>query len=159
MKFAHRTRARLNRWPWLFLTVFACAMLGVGGCAVLEKDADQASKPDLQIPEMTTFIGSKQGDTDEQVVSYIIHLLNTSAGPIHVKWVEPLLSDAFAMRVLSLDHRQAVDVTLAPEEGMEISGELVFDAHGLSKDQILDLEPFMSGMNVASERVLALPGP
>ena len=62
------------------------------------------------------------------------------------------------MRVLSPDRRQAVDVTLAAGDDMEISGKLVFDAQGLTKDQILDLAPFMSGMNVTSERVLALPG-
>jgi hypothetical protein len=152
----NRTRARLIPLSWILL---AALVLGMSGCAALGKDAQQAATPDLQVPELTTSIGRRQGDTDEQVFSYTVYLQNTSEAPIHVKWIEPLLSEPFSPRVLSSDPRLTVDATLAAQEGREISGELVFDAQGLTKDQILALEPFMSGINVASERVLALPGP
>lgn len=67
------------------------------------------------------------------------------------------MSGEFAERITTSDLRVRVDQAISSRTPIEVSGELLFDAAGLSKSEILAMEPFMSGVKVNSERTLAVP--
>jgi len=46
--------------------------------------------------------------------------------------------------------------SIPPGEGIEIKGQIIFDTKGLSKKQITELEPFVTGFRVSTEEIISL---
>ena len=111
----------------------------------------------LEIPEMTSSLGSKDDQPNEQVFSYTFTIVNTNIYVVEILWVKPILSNKLSGKVTTHDLRTLVDQTLQPGEVLEISGKFNFSTEGMTKNQILELEPFITEMRIASEASLPLP--
>lgn len=46
-----------------------------------------------------------------------------------------------------------IDKEIASKQNIEVKGEIVFDSKGLSKEEVVKLEPFITGIKVISEIV------
>lgn len=140
-------------------TLVGLAVLVLVSCVSATPTGSGLSEPGLQIPSVQTSIGAVGGNPDRQAFSYTVALWNKQTEAVHLNWVEPVLSNRFAERVLTEDRRMTVDKTLAPGDAVEVSGQLHFDAAGLSKTELEALQPSLLRMRVSSEQVLQLPGP
>ncbi len=137
-------------WAATVTMVLVC----FSGCA----ESQQACKG-LQICSMTSAIGGvEQNQTDKQRMSYAINLSNDSDQETYISFVEPLLSASINGRIISGDTRIEVNKKLAARGSLEVKGEFVFDSQDLSKQDILALEPIITGYRVGTEQQIELPG-
>ena len=111
----------------------------------------------LEIPEMSSSLGSLEGQPEKQVFSYTIVLVNTNIYEVQVQSIEPILVSELSDKVTTDELRTSVDQSIQPGEVLEISGQFSFDAEGLTKEQILEWEPFINTIRVESEAMLPLP--
>jgi hypothetical protein len=132
-------------------------MLVLTSCGTTSKDLSTDFVSGLEIPEMTTSLGSEGSDTSQQVFSYNITLINTNEYEVEIQWVEPVLSNELQKRVLTEDLKVSVEKAIAPGGLLRISGKFSLKTEGTTKEQILEWEPFLRGMHVASEASLPLP--
>lgn len=112
----------------------------------------------LQISSMQSGIGSvEENNFDRQRYTYSAALVNESDQDMYISLVEPILSVEIKDRVITNNYQEFID-TIAAGETVEIKGEFIFDATGLNKEQIIALEPFITGFRVSTEQILTLPG-
>ncbi len=124
------------------------------GCNTFYCRSDKDSQTGLQIYSKTTSLGSIDNNFDTQRFSYSIYLTNEDSKKQYVKWIEPVLGDSFAKRVTNQDLKVNVNKPIEANETIEIEGELVFDSSDLSKQDIFDLEPYITDIKVVSEKVI-----
>ena len=137
--------------------VLALTMLLLTGCAESADINSDDFVSGLEIPEMTTSLGSEGDKNSLQVFNYTITLINTNKYEVMIQWVEPVVADELKDRVLTEDLKVSSGKAIAPGGLLEISGQFSFDWEGATKEQILDREPFLKGMHVALEASLPLP--
>ena len=127
------------------------------GCAPGSSRTPQ-TESGLLINGLSSSIGGEDGDTSTQVFSYQVTLQNNSRQEVLIQSVEPVLSDQFVEKILNEDLVVQVGQVLPANTYIEVRGEFRFDAAGLSKEEIVEMEPFMTGLRVLAEQVIPLPG-
>ena len=132
--------------------------LFLANCSPSENTRTSASMTGIRITGMSTAIGGVKGNTNEQIFSYNLTLLNAEPVDVVVHWIEPVLVEEVSTRVLTTDRRLIVEKTLAPNTYLEISGKFTFDTEDTTKMQIMSWGPFITGITVSSEMTLSLPG-
>lgn len=65
-----------------------------------------------------------------------------------------MLSEKFIERVSGEDTIIQVNCTIPQESSLDVTGEIVFDAKGLTKEQIDSLMPFIQGVKIIEERII-----
>ncbi|SHH83316.1 hypothetical protein [Clostridium intestinale] len=66
----------------------------------------------------------------------------------------PILSERFASLVSDENVTLDVNRTILKEGSVDISGEIIFKAKGLSKEAIVDLQPFIEKVKITEERII-----
>ncbi len=125
------------------------------GCSIFDCRTEKDSKSGLQIYSITTSIGAIDNNNfDIQRFSYSIYLTNEDSEKQYVKWIEPVLGDSFAKRVTNQDLKVNINKPIEANENIEIEGELIFDSGDLSKQDIVDLEPYITDIKIVSEKII-----
>lgn len=138
-------------------TLLGCAVLIaaalVSGC--MGKDAIP-DKTGLYIYNWSAALGGEGADNEMTRYSYSFYLTNEGPKDVYVKWAEPVLGQEVEERALEGDFRVDLDKAVPPGEGIEIKGQIIFDTKGLSKEQITELEPFVTGLRISTEEIIDL---
>ena len=138
----------------LLIIIPAILLLSLAACTATAPIPPEG----LVINGMSSGIGGDENNYDRQRFSYTVSLQNNQNQDVFIRQITPLISDSNTGRIQTSELDIPVNKTLSPGEFMSASGEFRFDAAGLSKEQILELEPFVTGFNVSSSVVLDLPG-
>lgn len=113
----------------------------------------------LDISSMSTGIGAvdqNNNSHDIQRFSYSINLANNDKDTAFIKEVTLVLPKEFEEALVTKQLPVTVNTELAPKSTIEIKGSLDFKANGLSKDQIIKLNPKILSIKVTNERTISL---
>ncbi|RPJ76800.1 MAG: hypothetical protein EHM20_06995 [Alphaproteobacteria bacterium] len=146
-----------KNFTYLILTSLVALVILFSGCTEINNSSQ--AEEGLNIVESSQAIGAVDGvnDTSIQVCSYDFTLYNGENEKVYIDSVEPLFSKDFLARVLTEDHKIVVNETIEPHSSILIKGQVKFNVSGLSKEQILGFEPYISGINITSTETLLYP--
>lgn len=120
-----------------------------------------SSKPEriggIEITDISSSIGAVDGNTGDietQSFKYTITLKNNEAADMTIISVRPVLSEELLERISNKDITLQVNQVIRPENSLGISGEIIFDAKGLTKEQIIGMEPFVDEIRIVEERTI-----
>jgi len=132
-----------------------CVFLFLIGCN--NTKVHNQAKGGLIIRNWSSGLGSvNENDLDKSVFSYSIHLTNENEKAVFVKSVQPIVKQNIKNMILSENTSIAVNKTINSNETIEITGEIIVDTKGLTKADIVKLEPFITDMKVSSEETISL---
>lgn len=136
------------------ITMFLISILLLSaGCS---KD-NAESKAGIDITGMSSSIGAvgeNTNDFETQSFKYSVSLTNNEAAAINIVSVKPILSEKFLERVSNKDTVIQVNRTISQGSSLDVAGEIIFDAKGLTKEQIIGLEPFIKEFRITEERTI-----
>ncbi|MHB1392867.1 MAG: hypothetical protein ACYCYE_07290 [Clostridia bacterium] len=115
------------------------------------------NKVGIDITSITSSIGAvgeNTNDFETQSFKYTITLTNNETADITIVSVKPILSEKFLERVTNKDTVMQVNRTISQGSSLDVTGEIVFDAKRLTKEQIVGLEPFVKEVKVIEERTI-----
>jgi hypothetical protein len=113
-------------------------------------------KTGLKVDSMwSTSVGAVEATT--QKLSYSITLTNGGDQDIYVKSIKPILAEKVSDRVTSEELIVIVEKPLTTGQSIEIKGEFIMNTAGLSKEEIVELGPFITNIQILSEQILELP--
>ncbi len=143
---------RKDRKIVIYVTALILLLVGTVGCA-----EPQQSSQGLQICSMTSTMGAVDPDqSDEQRLSFTVNLCNDSDEDIYISFIEPLLSADINGRIISGDTRVEVKKKVTAGDSIGIDGEFIFDSSDLSKQDIIAMEPIITGYRVGTEEQIEL---
>jgi len=142
----------------LILCVLLMISLSAIGCTSLGLEKDQANdKTGLQIYSMSTGLGAVSSEnTDQHRLTYTINLTNEDDNEAYIQWIEPILGVGIKDKILTEDLKVVVEKSIPSKGSIEINGVVVFNTKGLSKQEIVELEPFITGIKVVSEKIVII---
>jgi hypothetical protein len=111
----------------------------------------------IAVAGITTSIGAVGEDTtniETQSFHYTITLVNHETAEVQILSLEPTLAEGFNARVISQDIKVDVNQAIAPGGTLQVSGEILFDAKGLTKEEIEALQPFVKDFRITEERTI-----
>lgn len=114
-------------------------------------------KSGISINNIVTSIGAVGNNTDDyetQSFKFTITLTNNEAADIGIVSVEPVLSEKVLERVSGGDAKIQVESIIPKGGSLNVSGEIIFNAKGLTKEQIISLEPFVNEVRIIEERTI-----
>lgn len=115
------------------------------------------SKSGIDINSISTSIGAvgeNTNDFETQSFKFTVTLTNSEAADIVIVSVKPVLSEKFLERVANRDTTIQVNQIIPKGSSLDVSGEIIFDAKGLTKEQIVSLEPFVKKVEIMEERTI-----
>jgi len=118
---------------------------------------DEREKAGIEISIINTSIGAVEknvNDFDTQSFKYTITLINNEPADMSIVSVEPVLSEKFLERVSSGNVKIQLNKVIPMGGSLDVSGEIIFDAKGLTKEQIIGLEPFIKEVKIIEERTI-----
>ena len=126
----------------------------VFGCTSGEREDTKSS---LQIYSMSTGLGAiSRENTHQQCLTYTINLTNEKDQEDYIEWIEPILGEGIKDKVINEDLKVNVKQSISAKGSLEVEGEIVFNTQGLTKEEIINLEPFITGIKVGSEKVIVI---
>ncbi len=114
-------------------------------------------KSGIEINAITTSIGAVKNNTNDfnaQSYKYTITLTNNDIEDLAILSVQPTINSKLVTRVLNTETLIHVNKTIVSEDSLEITGEIIFDASDLTKEQIIELEPFIEDIKITEERII-----
>jgi hypothetical protein len=99
-------------------------------------------------------VGENINDIETQSFKYTMTLTNNDIADITIVSVEPVLSEEFIERASNGDRIIQVNKLIPHGSSLDVSGEIVFDAKGLTKEQIVAMEPFVKDIKIVEERII-----
>ncbi|MDK2822239.1 MAG: hypothetical protein PWQ67_47 [Clostridia bacterium] len=106
---------------------------------------------------MPTGLGAISNDnTDQHRLTYSINLTNEDDNEAYIQWIEPIFGKGITDKVVTEQLQVAVEKPITAKASLEIEGTVVLDTKGLSKKEIVALEPFIIGIKVGSEKVIVI---
>jgi hypothetical protein len=142
------------------LTVLLLAIVAIlllfSSCASPDSGS---GKSEITTPRANLSIGVNPDNVADQHLSYTIMLQNNGVTDVIVHSVEPVLLEAFAAKTNDKDLKVTVDKTVAPKAYIEVSGQIQFDATGMTKEQIVAMQPFFNDIKINTDKVLSIYGP
>ncbi|MDK2799999.1 MAG: hypothetical protein PWQ70_1618 [Clostridiales bacterium] len=136
----------------LWIMVFVLILLT--GCNLSDSANNSIKQNGLQVSDMSTALGAVGDSLDKTKFSYTITIYNKEDEDIYISQVEPILGKDAKDRLISSDLKVDVEKTVSANESIEIKGEIILDTKEISKQQIVELEPFITGIKVLSEKVI-----
>jgi len=112
----------------------------------------------IDINSITSSIGAVGGNTNDfetQSFKYTITLTNNDAADITIVSVEPILSEEFIERALNEDRIIQVNELIPHGSSIDVTGEIVFDAKGMTKEKIISMEPFVKEIKIVEKRTIS----
>ncbi|MGI6226135.1 MAG: hypothetical protein ACOYJ1_07785 [Peptococcales bacterium] len=144
------------------IKIFICLILFISlfllGCPNLFKVNNEVKeKSRLQIYSMSTGLGAVDNtNTNLHRVTYAINLTNEDDSDTYIEWIEPVLGRGIIDKVITENMQIAVEKTITAKGSLKVEGEFVFATNELSKEQIINLEPFITAIKVGSEQIIIL---
>lgn len=99
-------------------------------------------------------VGDNTDDFENQSFKYNITLTNNGHDDINIISITPILSEGFESLVSDKNVTLDINKTMLKDGSMDISGEIIFNTKGLSKDGVVDLQPFIEEVKVTEERII-----
>lgn len=124
--------------------------------AACSKDST-VSKPGIEINAISTSIGAVGTNTNDieiQSFKFTITMTSNEAADISIVSVKPVLSEKFLERASNGDVAIQVNKVITKGSSLNVSGEIIFDAKGLTKEQIISMEPFVKEVKIIEERII-----
>jgi hypothetical protein len=120
-----------------------------------ENNNSSQAEDGLKIVSATVVLGSidSANNTSIQAFNYDFVLYNEKNEEIHLDSVEPVFTKDILARVLAENHEIIGNKTISPNSTISVKGQVEFNASGLSKEQILNLD-YINGINVTSTKTL-----
>ena len=144
----------MKKQIWILVGGLILLGMQLVGCSA----ETSAQKTGLHVYSMSTSIGAVHGnETATQKVSYSITLTNEGDQDIYVKSIKPILAEKVSDRVTSEELIVIVEKPLTTGQNIEIKGEFIMNTAGLSKEEIVELGPFITNIQILSEEILELP--
>lgn len=113
----------------------------------------------LQLSSMVSSIGAVDPERfDEQRMSYTIYLCNDSKQDSYISFVEPLITTGIKDRIISGDVRIEVKEKVKAGGSVKVQGEFIFEAGDLNKQDIIAMEPIITGFSLGTEQTLQVQG-
>jgi len=134
----------------LSLITFGCSRSG---------NVEDIQRTSLEISNLNTgigFVDTNNNSHDIQRFSYSINLANNDKDTAFIKEVTLVLPKEFEETLVTKQLGVTVNKEIAPKSSIEIKGSLDFKANGLSKEDILKLDPRISSIKVTNERTINL---
>jgi molybdopterin/thiamine biosynthesis adenylyltransferase len=129
------------------------------GCDKTGGTIQETQQPCLEINGMVTSIGSGATDRnnhDVQTFSYTMDLTNNNVTETFIKEVTLVLPKEFEERLISKHLTVPVRKSVSSKSMIQIKGSLDFDAKGLSKEDIMHLNPRIISVNITNEQMISL---
>lgn len=98
--------------------------------------------------------GENTNDFETQSFKFTITMKNNEAADIGIVSVRPVLSEKLLERVPNKDTTINVNKVIAKGTSLSVSGEIIFDARGLTKEQIAGIKPFVQEVRLIEERTI-----
>ena len=133
-----------------FLILIALVLTGCGSST----NHGNPAAGGISVTDMSTSIGSVNNDASQQAISFKITLKNAEPKAVIIHSIKLTLANGFDTRILSGDHQVTVEKSIEPEATIEISGQLIFDASGVSKDQISGWGTPITGITALTEQTV-----
>jgi hypothetical protein len=95
-------------------------------------------------------------DLDKTKFSYSIYLTNENENIIFIKSIQPSVNEKIKNKIISKDIVVNVNKDIKPNETIQINGEIIVDTKGLTKSDIVKLEPFIKDIKVSTDETLSL---
>lgn len=122
--------------------------------------SDTQNKMGIEIKNIVSImgaIGENANDSETQSFKYTITLTNNEASDIKLVSLTPVLSDKIFERVSNKETEIEVNKTISKEGNLDVTGEIIFDSKGLTKEQIVSLQPFIKDVKIIEERIINKP--
>jgi hypothetical protein len=135
---------------FIFLLAFGCTRSG---------NTEDIQRTGLKIYSMNTSIGSvdkNENNHDIQRFSYSIGLTNNDKDKVFIKEATLVLPKEFEERLISEQLTVPVNKDILPKDTIEIKGSVDFNAKGLSKEDIIKLNPRILSVRVTDERTISI---
>jgi hypothetical protein len=84
-------------------------------------------------------------------------LYNGKSQQIHVDAVGPVFRQDFSDRLLAADSPIDVNKTMYPNSTILVEGKVIFDATGLTKEEILEHGPLIDHVEIRSTEIIPYP--
>lgn len=111
----------------------------------------------LFVGSLSTALGAADDDSlDETLFSFDINLTNNEESDVFISTAEVIVNEAVANRLKSKLEPIELNKALKPGETIAIQGELAFETKGMSKEEIVKLEPFITDLKVTREQSINL---
>jgi hypothetical protein len=137
------------------ITILIATLFLLAGCTA--QSALDKSSTTVDITSIVSSIGATGENTNDfetQSFKYTVTLTNNETESITIVSVTPVLSEKFLERVSNKDTTVQVNKTIPQGSSLDVSGGIVFNAKGLTKEQIMALEPFVKEIKIMEEKVI-----
>jgi hypothetical protein len=135
------------------LTILLCIALIISGCST-KKSLEEEGISISAISSSIGAVGQNTNDFENQSFKYTITLTNNEEANITVVSITPMLSENFASLVSDKNVTVDINKTISKDSSIDVSGEIIFNTKGLSKEQIISLEPFVKEVKITEERTI-----
>ncbi len=139
----------------LTLLLVVLLMVSLTGC--YSQGENRTMKEGIKIIGMVSSLGAVKGEEDNferQSYRYSVTIQNYDKSDYNIISIQPVLGSDFLKRVENKENKVIVNGTLPSEQSLTIDGEIIFETKGLSKEEIIGMEPFIEKFNILEERVL-----
>ena len=136
------------------VTILLVTILLFTGCSS-KNMADKVSTVDItNIVSSIGAVGDNTNDFETQSFKFTITLKNNEPTDITIVSVTPILSEKFLARAANKNTIIPVNKIIPQGGSLGVTGEIIFDAKGLTKEQIVNLEPFIKEVKITDERII-----
>lgn len=119
------------------------------------KNSQNQTKGGLEIHNWSSGLGGvNKNDLDKTRFSYSINITNENEKTIFIKSIQPSVNETIKSKILSKETVVIVNKDIKPNETVQINGEIIIDTKGLTKSDILKLEPFIKDIKVLTEETV-----
>lgn len=130
----------------LYLILLATLLaVSLSGCGDKKQESEENVKHGFSIYSWNAGLGTAyNGSQNESRYTYTLYLSSETEDLNKVKQIEPVISNSIIGRLIDSEAPsfEVKDVYI------EVNGELVFDTKGLTKQDILDLQPYIYTVKV-----------
>jgi hypothetical protein len=100
--------------------------------------------------------GVNNVDLEKSKFSYYLNLTNENSKEILIKELEPIVSKSLSTKMISKNLVLNLNKKINPKETVEVKGEIIFYTEGMTKQDILALQPLITDIRVSSEEIINL---
>ncbi|ADI73650.1 hypothetical protein Metev_0749 [Methanohalobium evestigatum Z-7303] len=150
-----------NRLKNHILSVFTVFLIGlaVGISVPMFGVQDVETNDCLEVVESTTSLGAlDENNTNIQIYSYNFTLYNGNEHKLLIKTFKPEFSQNFSDIIVTKNTTQIINKSIEPEGFIQIKNDIRLNTTGLSKEELLELEPFIQRINITSVTSHPIPG-
>lgn len=135
----------------IIMLIIAAALTGCSS------EPDDQLKSGLQIYSSHSSIGALSMDKDNEALEsykYSIVITNEDKHDAHILTIEPILNERFKEHVIDQQLVLEVDTSISAGGDLEVSGEIIFERDGLTKNEIVEIEHIIESYKIIEETII-----